>query len=365
MPKSFDQLNFEFPLFENTLTDSISKDTNIFENLNHNDFPPNPSGGPPKRIFDSDFIPRSNAKPNLEFIDPPDLNDFNKILNENLITPPADLNFSDLEMSPLSQFPEPESFFNTEPQLDMFMPDNIGTDVDKMINDLDLFTIETDKTFFPDGQDANQNDISSKEIDFDDEAQLQETKFEKASSIASAVIFYTAVFLLIFSLLLYGTNQHNAKFFFGFSCFNVTTTSMQSKFSQGSLVIAKEIDPAKIQIGDNVSYFSETEMTVITHQVIDIIEDYEHGLPGFRTKGIENPDPDFRLISSNQIIGKVRFSIPLLGNAVDFIRKNPWIIPVLLILLLTISLLLHTFSDKDESFLPFKKFKNLFKKQHS
>ena len=56
-----------------------------------------------------------------------------------------------------------------------------------------------------------------------------------------------------------------------------------------------------------------------THRVYDI--KVVEGEPYYITKGDANNAPDQREVSKREIIGKVLFSVPYLGYAVDFAQK--------------------------------------------
>jgi signal peptidase len=116
---------------------------------------------------------------------------------------------------------------------------------------------------------------------------------------------------------------------FGFSLFTVLTTSMQSEIPKDSLVLDRQVDPAGIQIGDDVTYLREADNSTVTHRVIGIYENYgDSGLRAFQTQGIENSEPDEDVVFSDNIVGKVIFHNYEIGAFLRYVQDNP--LPVLL-----------------------------------
>lgn len=104
----------------------------------------------------------------------------------------------------------------------------------------------------------------------------------------------------------------NIKFFI------VQSGSMEPAIKMGSIVMVKPTDEYKIS--DVISFGEMTRTKApITHRIYDIkvIE----GESYYITKGDVNNAPDQREISKREVVGKVLFSIPYLGYAVDFAKK--------------------------------------------
>lgn len=93
----------------------------------------------------------------------------------------------------------------------------------------------------------------------------------------------------------------------------VMTGSMKPALPPGTLVVVKPVDPAKISIGDVITYQLESgRPTVVTHRVIGT------GIGGtnetrFRTKGDASGAPDQQWVRPVQVRGKVWYAVPYLG----------------------------------------------------
>lgn len=91
---------------------------------------------------------------------------------------------------------------------------------------------------------------------------------------------------------------------------SILSNSMKPSFSTGDIVIVEKIDYNNIIVGDIVQYVRH-DFTVI-HRVIEVV-DNENELPHLITKGDNNVNSDADPVYENQVIGKIKFSVPKLG----------------------------------------------------
>lgn len=111
--------------------------------------------------------------------------------------------------------------------------------------------------------------------------------------------------ILISAIILTQRFTDNEKSFFGFRIFRVQTGSMEPKYHVGDVIIVKEKDTNKIEIGEDVTYWGTSGVMkgrLVTHQVIDIEE--IDGQRVFHTQGIANTSKD-PLVYADQINGIV------------------------------------------------------------
>jgi signal peptidase len=99
---------------------------------------------------------------------------------------------------------------------------------------------------------------------------------------------------------------------------SVLSGSMEPTIHTGSIVLVKPISNYKV---DNIVTFGKNTKTDIptTHRIVG--ERVQDGATVYTTKGDANNANDNKEISKEEIIGKVYFSVPYLGYAVDFIKK--------------------------------------------
>ncbi|MFH1657484.1 MAG: signal peptidase I [bacterium] len=97
----------------------------------------------------------------------------------------------------------------------------------------------------------------------------------------------------------------------------VLSGSMEPEIKTGSIVVVKPVSDYKI--GDIITFVSKGNKTPITHRVEDI--EVIEGVVAYITKGDANNAPDSRKIAGKEIIGKVLFTVPYIGYAVDVVKK--------------------------------------------
>jgi len=98
----------------------------------------------------------------------------------------------------------------------------------------------------------------------------------------------------------------------------VISGSMAPDIKMGSVVMVKPV--ADYKIGDVITFgpYSKTKAPT-SHRIYDI--KVEGGAPVYITKGDANNAPDARELQKKDILGKVLFSVPYVGYAVDFAKK--------------------------------------------
>lgn len=136
------------------------------------------------------------------------------------------------------------------------------------------------------------------------------TTLKKLWSIVSTILVIAVVLCAVF---LMGSR------IVGFRVYTIISGSMEPQYSVGDLVYVRQAAMEDIQIGDDITFILNEELVVATHRVVRIDAEKKH----FYTKGLANEIEDGDPVHYNNIIGKVRFSIPLLGYVADFIQNPP------------------------------------------
>ncbi len=170
-------------------------------------------------------------------------------------------------------------------------------------------------------------------------------KAQRAKQVLSGLVFYLAIAAMLGGAILFARSTNEKKSLFGYRIYNVLTHSMESKagaevvgqtkgFPAGSAILVRIVDPDQVRIGDIVTYVpGEDETSYLTHRVVDIQSTLngESG-PFFVTRGDANNtnDPPFH---ADRLIGVVRYSVPKLGFAVDYIQKH---LPMVIVLLVSV-----------------------------
>lgn len=151
----------------------------------------------------------------------------------------------------------------------------------------------------------------------------------KAIKFISNLLFI--VFMMIMAFLIFITGQSRftgqEPSLLGHRLYIVESGSMLPTLKINSMIIAKELPASEIEVGDILSFYGKNVDVRITHRVVEIQNDGE----SFITRGDANNTNDPNPVTKDKVIGKVIFSIPLVG-LIFKILVNPIAIGILVIL---------------------------------
>lgn len=120
--------------------------------------------------------------------------------------------------------------------------------------------------------------------------------------------------MLLLAALLWGVRL------LGLDVFVVQSGSMEPAYHVGSVVYVKPVDAAELKTGDVITFRINSSVRG-THRIVEVVED--GGSRAFRTKGDANEEADLGLVQPSAIVGKVVFSVPLLGYFAAYIQQPP------------------------------------------
>ena len=134
------------------------------------------------------------------------------------------------------------------------------------------------------------------------------------------IIIATAFVALVFLVI-----AANIKLPQGYKIFVVQGGSMEPSISIGSLVITNAapsfvspVPSPRFQKGDIITS-ANGKNTFVSHRVVDVVEKNNNFF--YKTKGDANKTPDQKLISENEVIGKVSWVVLYLGRLVNFVKQ--------------------------------------------
>lgn len=104
----------------------------------------------------------------------------------------------------------------------------------------------------------------------------------------------------------------------GYKTFYIKTGSMEPSISQGSLVFTRKIQFSEVRAGDVFTFTNDNKNDYFTHRVVEI--DRENQM--LVTKGDANDQNDPYPISFYYAVGRVDFSMPYVGSAVEFLNST-------------------------------------------
>jgi len=177
--------------------------------------------------------------------------------------------------------------------------------------------------------------------------QLEQKKKKLGSfAVASDVLFYIAVLMILLAAVTSGTNSGKPRTIFGYSYFTVVSRSMQSEIPEGSFILVKYTDPQRLEKGDNITYMRD-QTTSVTHKIIGVYENYaDDQSRGFRTGGVNNAEFDSTIVKEADVIGKVVLVIPVVGSIIAALGENLHIVFIIFGLCVIISFCLWWLFEK-------------------
>ncbi|MGN0536804.1 MAG: signal peptidase I [Acutalibacteraceae bacterium] len=160
----------------------------------------------------------------------------------------------------------------------------------------------------------------------------------KVGNVISTVLIVILAVLLCTVLVL--------KLCFGVEMKAVLTGSMEPELSVGSLLIITPTEYEDINIGNDITFVRDKNMTLVTHRVIAKDDENKQ----ITTQGIANNTPDAPT-SYDNVVGKVSFSIPYLGYIIIWTSdlKGKIIVCIIIAALVAISLFFGKEPKKKET----------------
>lgn len=123
------------------------------------------------------------------------------------------------------------------------------------------------------------------------------------------------VVIAITGLLFIGKMNGGKTMLFGNQIMVVLSGSMSPTFDTGSVVAVGPADFKEIKQGDIIT-FKDPEGMTITHRVVEVTEGE------LRTKGDANDGVDTAPVTPERLIGKVHYSVPLIGYFIEFAKSG-------------------------------------------
>lgn len=146
---------------------------------------------------------------------------------------------------------------------------------------------------------------------------------KKVLKISSNIITSLLFLLLLFMVFVVISSKASGgePNFLGYQLKTVLSGSMEPTFKTGSIIAVKPLEnPTNLQKNDVIT-FMETEEKLITHRIIEVIDNGEQVL--YRTKGDNNEDPDTSAVMPQNIVGKYSgLTIPYAGYFIDYAKSK-------------------------------------------
>lgn len=143
------------------------------------------------------------------------------------------------------------------------------------------------------------------------------------------IIFWIAAVLLLILLFLLGGVR-----LFGYTPYVITSGSMIPVYPVGSVVYVNGVNPEELEAGDDISFYM-TEDVVATHRIGGVDKAGKcvitYGVNNLDSEG--NQINDAKAVDFDHIIGRVEYSIPIVGYVYMLIRTTSGKAGVIIIVL--------------------------------
>ena len=169
--------------------------------------------------------------------------------------------------------------------------------------------------------------------------------YRRFFSAFSNVVFYIAILAVV--LAAYLVSKNGPTMIGGLQVASILSGSMESVYPKGSLILIREFDPNELMIGNDITFSSASYSANITHRIVDIHENYNNtGERGFVTRGVNNDSSDRDIVLAQDIVGKIVFFIPGLGELLQILQERLHLVIIFFVSGVGLSLFLNlTFGE--------------------
>ena len=116
---------------------------------------------------------------------------------------------------------------------------------------------------------------------------------------------------------------------FGWRVDTVLSGSMAPAFRAGDAVVVQDVDPATVKVGDVITYRDpDKSQVIVSHRVVDVTKGPKLV---FTTKGDANQEVDSYSVPAQNVVGVVKFSVPLVGYFANFAKTRMGLIVLLIV----------------------------------
>ncbi|MFQ6088287.1 MAG: signal peptidase I [Candidatus Methanofastidiosia archaeon] len=104
----------------------------------------------------------------------------------------------------------------------------------------------------------------------------------------------------------------------------VISSSMEPTYYRGDILIVEGVDPSQLEVGDIIVFNRPSGGIPIVHRIVEIVEEDQRY---FITKGDHNSykdsywQPTFPGIPAQEVVGDIKFRIPMLGKITLFFKE--------------------------------------------
>lgn len=170
---------------------------------------------------------------------------------------------------------------------------------------------------------------------------MKKTKINIFNTIQYIIIALLIILIAYFSIQKF-VFKNTSLNFLNYNFYTILSGSMEPTINTKDMVVTHPKD--KYEVNDIIAFKNDNIITV--HRIVNVEYD-ENGTELFTTKGDNNNTIDAEKITSSDIVGSYRFTIPLLGSLLLFIRSSPLLVALFLIAIILIYLLIKFIKNRN------------------
>lgn len=159
--------------------------------------------------------------------------------------------------------------------------------------------------------------------------------------IVNFLIFLGIIFLSLSLFLTVKRVNPNYNFFNNY-IYNYNDTNMEDDIKYNSLVIVSKLKREDLKVNDDIAYKQDHDQIKIV-RVVELIDNKQNE---FKTKSISHIFEDEDILKRSEVLGKVKYTTPILGGVFAVLVSNFWLVYLISGLLLLIAYLLNNREDK-------------------
>ena len=197
-------------------------------------------------------------------------------------------------------------------------------------------------------EEITQSETTQNEVTTKSNIQAEESSNDTVTISILDIIFYLLLALMVVGAIIFSQEALGNRTIGGRHFYEVTTTSMQSVYTKGSIVFVRDIEPNALMVDDDITFQNEDNEIIISRITEIKAEEEESNNQVFTTLGVDEPAENSELVPANKVTGKVTGSIPFAGTIFNWIGNNLWVGFVALGLLVIIFVCTKIFRRKDK-----------------
>lgn len=203
------------------------------------------------------------------------------------------------------------------------------------------------KTFKPNEPKDQDNDKEKKPVKFD----MKRGK----GFIVNFIIFLGIIFLSLALFLTVKKVSPNYNFFNNY-IYNYNDTNMENDIEYNSLVVINKLGRQNIKVNDDIAYKHDHDQIKIV-RVTELIDNKQNE---YKTKSISHIFEDEEILKRSEVLGKVKYTAPVLGGIFAVLVTNFWLVYLISGLLLIIAYLLNNRDIKQDLWFRFEYYQVLY-----